>query len=762
VSVLTAAPTAPAAPRPARPAPHLALRFRPDVEGLRALAVLLVLADHLVGAPSGGFVGVDVFFVLSGFLITGLLLREAETTGRVDLLAFYLRRTRRIVPAALLVVVVTVVASALVLHRVGALRVLGDGVASVLMVQNWHLVRLGVSYFGGDGTGSPLLHYWSLAVEEQFYVLWPWLFVVWAWSRRRSRRRAPAGSTTPRPGSGRGVLLVVVLAATAASFGASVAETELRQGWAYFSFQSRAWELGVGAAVAVAAPALARAGRAGRTVLWSGGLLAIVASAVLVGPEHAFPGVAALPVVLGTAALLASGGASGGRRLAPVVLLDNPPMRWLGRVSYSLYLWHLPVFVLLSAVWPGRGLAVAGLSATLSVGLAALTHRFVEQPLRRGAVGRRGRSAEPRAESRAESRAEARTEARRRSHGLLAGATVAVAVLALSAVQLLGPATVPLPTRAPAERAAAVPFPDEAALRTAVREAADSAGWPALSPSPDDVSPADGAAASAGPGCLVDPVGASPRSVAEAAAACTTGAEHAERTAVVLGDSIATSWLPGITGALVPEGWRVVGQGLQSCPAVDVRTTDRLERASFADDCAAARDAAVERVVAEAPDLVVLSSSLGAYQRLTGRGDEADAAGAWREGTARTAAELAATGATVVVLSSPPESAPAAECAVRPRGPETCLGTPSRAWLDKTAAEQEAVAGLADGSTPGAPLRARFLDTAPWTCTDELRCPAFVGDALVKVDAGHLAERWSASLALVLREALLDAAGDAR
>jgi len=734
---------------------HHATRFRPDVEGLRALAVLLVVGDHLLGVPGGGFVGVDVFFVVSGFLITGLLLREVDTTGRVDLLAFYLRRTRRIVPAAVLVVVVTCAASALVLHRVGALRVLGDGLASVLMVQNWHLVRGGVSYFGADGAGSPLLHYWSLAVEEQFYVLWPWLLVVWAWARRR--RAAPGAAAPAAPGTGRALLLTAVLAASALSFGISVWEADARQGWAYFSFQSRAWELGAGAAVAVAAPALSRLGRGARTALWSAGLAGILASAVLVGPDDSFPGLAALPVVLGTAALLASGGSRHGRRLAPTVLLDNPPMRWVGRVSYSLYLWHLPVFVLLSTVFPDRALAVVGVSLTLTVALAALTHRFVEEPFRRAGGGRLGRRL---------------TESRWLTDGRVAGATVTVVVLGLCALQLRGPASFPLPAAAPAERPAPVVVPDEAALRSAVAEAASATRWPELSPSPDDVRPADGAAAAlTDRGCLVDAVGASPRSLADAADDCSSGPSDAPRTAVVLGDSIATSWLPGVVGALEPEGWRVVGRGVQSCPAVDVQTVDRLERPAFADACREARGVAVEAVRAERPDLVVLSSALGAFERQPGADDLDEAQRLWREGTARTVRELAASGARVVVVGSPPESAGPAGCAVRPRGPVTCLSTPSEAWLAKTTAERDAVAslaqlgdlgdpgGLGEATTAGSPAPARFVDTTAWTCTAELRCPAFVGDALVTVDGGHLSERFSASLSAVLRGALLAPVG---
>ncbi|MFL6168361.1 MAG: acyltransferase family protein, partial [Ornithinibacter sp.] len=221
-------------------------RFRGDIEGLRALAVVLVVAFHAgVGAVTGGFVGVDVFFVLSGFLITGLLVDEMARTGTISLGDFYARRVRRLLPLATLVLAATAAATYALVPPIDRKGVAGDIIGSALWSANWRFAAESTQYMA-DTDKSPVLHYWSLAVEEQFYVLWPWLFVVWAWSRRSSRRRTPSGSTTTRPGTGRTALLVVVLAATAASFGASVAETELRQGWAYFSFQSRAWELGVG------------------------------------------------------------------------------------------------------------------------------------------------------------------------------------------------------------------------------------------------------------------------------------------------------------------------------------------------------------------------------------------------------------------------------------------------------------------------------------------------------------------------------------
>lgn len=152
--------------------------FRRDIQGLRALAVLLVVANHISGWPYGGFIGVDVFFVISGYLITSQLLREQRSTGWISISSFYARRLRRIVPVATLVAAVTVLASYLFWLAPRNLQTLLDGIASVLWVSNWHFAALGTDYLAPDEAVSPLQHYWSLSVEEQFYVVMPWAVIM--------------------------------------------------------------------------------------------------------------------------------------------------------------------------------------------------------------------------------------------------------------------------------------------------------------------------------------------------------------------------------------------------------------------------------------------------------------------------------------------------------------------------------------------------------------------------------------------------------
>ena len=234
---------------------------RRDIQGLRAFAVVAVVLDHLVDWPRGGFVGVDVFFVLSGFLITGLLLREHERTGRISFGDFYRRRVKRIVPAATIVIVATVVASWFVFTSARFGSTLGDAVYALLFAGNWRFALQSTDYFSAQTT-SPLQQYWSLGVEEQFYLVWPLLLLaVFAVMARRGGTARQARKVVGA------VLGVVVLA----SFAWALYETAAVPDRAYFSTFSRTWELGVGALLAVAAPLLARLPGHVRPVLsWTG------------------------------------------------------------------------------------------------------------------------------------------------------------------------------------------------------------------------------------------------------------------------------------------------------------------------------------------------------------------------------------------------------------------------------------------------------------------------------------------------------------
>ncbi|HEX5912326.1 MAG TPA: acyltransferase, partial [Rubrobacter sp.] len=332
--------------------------FRPDVEGLRAVAVGVVLLYH-AGVPfaPGGYVGVDVFFVISGYLITGLLLRELEKTGTVSLARFYSRRAKRLLPLTVVVLAFVVVLSCLLFDPVRMDEVSLGVVASGLYVMNWLLAARATDYFAAGLQASPIQHFWTLAVEEQFYLLWPTLLlvVVW-WSRRIGLGLRPVLATT---------LAVVVIS----SLAYSVYSTELQAGAAYFSTLTRGWELALGGLLALV-PA-SRLGRQPRWVAFAlgwAGLGAIAFATLRFNDGTLFPGYAALVPTLGTAAIIAAGfGIESTMTFAvPVRWLTLGPVRHVGRTSYSWYLWHWPPLVFAATLWgklsPLEGTAVLAVS----------------------------------------------------------------------------------------------------------------------------------------------------------------------------------------------------------------------------------------------------------------------------------------------------------------------------------------------------------------------------------------------------------------
>jgi peptidoglycan/LPS O-acetylase OafA/YrhL len=352
--------------------------FRGDVDGIRAIAILLVVAYH-TGLPHlhGGFVGVDVFFVISGFLITRNLLRERERTGRIALGRFWARRIRRLVPALALVVAVTLVASYFIvpLYQLG--DVAKQGAAASLYVSNVLFASQARNYFTTDISFSPFLHTWSLGVEEQFYLVWPVLFALATWAVVGRRRRT---STVER----RSLLIAVFGVVFAVSMALNLALTGDGNSWAFFGLPSRAWEFAVaGLLAALPVPRLLR-GVAARTVLAGVGLLLLLAALKLLDDATPYPGLWALLPVSATVLLIVAGETWAGTVEAGPVSrgLSVAPMQWLGRVSYSWYLWHWPAIVLLT-IAVGRDRTAYKLAAALvALPVAWVAYRWFETPLR--------------------------------------------------------------------------------------------------------------------------------------------------------------------------------------------------------------------------------------------------------------------------------------------------------------------------------------------------------------------------------------------
>ncbi len=340
--------------------------YRPDVEGLRAVAVALVVLYHFSVPPfTGGLVGVDVFFVISGFVITGLLLREQEKTAKNALLDFYARRARRILPAATLVIFATVAAAYMFAWHGFGPQTANDGRWSAAFLANVHLAT---------GPLSALDNYWSLAVEEQFYLLYPSLVLFLA---------------TLKTGMSLRARIAVALAPLAlASLVLCASQNAFAPTWVTYSLFARAWELALGALVAVSTTHWRRLSTRWSPALTWLGMVGIVIAAVTFNSRHNYPGTEVILPALGTAFVIAGG--TPVPRLGAEWLLGSRPFRWLGQRSYSLYLWHWPVLIVAAAagvakalhlgVWPMRIILMAA-----SVLLAMVTYRWVENPLRQEA-----------------------------------------------------------------------------------------------------------------------------------------------------------------------------------------------------------------------------------------------------------------------------------------------------------------------------------------------------------------------------------------
>ncbi|RWE57850.1 MAG: acyltransferase [Mesorhizobium sp.] len=337
-----------------------AVTYRPDIEGLRAVAVLAVVAFHFGLPLPGGFVGVDVFFVISGYLITGILLNELDRTGSIDLMRFYGKRARRLLPASLLMIVCTLAAGMLILAPIEQKFMAKGAFASGVYSSNLYFMLLRDDYFAKGSALNPFLHTWSLAVEEQFYVVWPGLLLV-----------ASRYLKLPRP--------VWVAALCILSLALCVWLTWYRQPFAFYSSLARAWEFGLGALATL--PIVSKWAALSRSSVplgWIGAAI-LVACLLTFHEGLVFPGfIAALPA--SATALILLSGVSPSRGLRS--LLTFPALQMVGKLSYSLYLWHWPVIVFATILYPERGPAVILACCAITLAASYASFRLVEDPVR--------------------------------------------------------------------------------------------------------------------------------------------------------------------------------------------------------------------------------------------------------------------------------------------------------------------------------------------------------------------------------------------
>jgi peptidoglycan/LPS O-acetylase OafA/YrhL len=659
--------------------------FRPDVEGLRAVAILAVLVCH-AGVPflAGGYVGVDVFFVISGFLITRLLLGEMESRRTVSLRGFYARRAKRLLPLSALLLATVGVLSIAIFSPLRATETSGDIISSALYVANWHFAAQSVDYFAQGLEPSPVLHLWSLAIEEQFYLVWPGLMlaVTW-WFRRRGRPVRP-------------VLFLTVVAVFAASLVAGILLTDQTPAAAYFSTFGRAWELALGAMLALLGTVkLPR--HAAAAIGWLG-LGAIVYACLAFTATTPFPGSAALVPTFGAAALILAGSSLYAQRAgAPAWLLSLRPVRHVGRVSYSWYLWHWPFLVFAAALFGplsvGAGLAVVAVAWVPSVA----SHMLIEDPVRR-----------------------ARSLARLPNRAILVGAAcTGIAVLSGVLVANLQPS---FETAKVSDVRGAAALPEQP-------EPQQSAA--AVRPNPLRAR-ADRSRAFYD-GCLVGIEGTNSNR-------CLYGDPNGKRTLILFGDSHAMQYFTPLEVLAEKHQWRLIALTKAECTPGEVKIRSMVADREYS-QCDVWRESALKRIEdsGDNKSVTVVMSGDTAYTAYGEGGEELTGAAnaeALQEGYEKTLQRIQAAGPnTVVIRDTPASSDDVPSCVSEDlHHLQKCAFKEPQEWdrdFDERAAD----------ATPGAHL----IDLTAEICPGEL-CRAVIGNALVYRDKSHLTATFARTL----------------
>jgi peptidoglycan/LPS O-acetylase OafA/YrhL len=356
---------------------------RLDIQGLRALALIVILLYHARLPIPGGYVALDMFFVISGFVITQMLMREFATSGRIDFRRFYIRRFRRLTPALAVMVGVVLFVAIFLQSPFGQQQVTAaTGAGALLFVANIVIANTTGDYFDVAADLNPLLHTWSLSVEEQFYFVFPAVLVgSWLWARRSGR-----GQSLP-------VLILLFLAVTTFLFavfttGSGPLDWPLNALSGYYGALGRAWEFAAGAVLALLAKHFLGIPRWSRELMAWAGMAAILVAMFTFSSATPYPGVATLVPVLGTSAMIIAGTA--GRNSFSSVMSTAPMVR-IGDMSYSWYLWHWPVIVFAIVIWPNRPILAPIVAVIVSFIPAYLSYRFVEAPLRSAPIPRPGR-----------------------------------------------------------------------------------------------------------------------------------------------------------------------------------------------------------------------------------------------------------------------------------------------------------------------------------------------------------------------------------
>ena len=698
-----------------RTSPRERSDVRTDIQGLRALAVSLVLVYHLFpGRLTGGFTGVDVFFVISGFLITSHLLAHPPRTGR-DLVTFWSRRVRRLLPASLLVLASTLVVSRLVAPETQWQNTARQAGAACLYVVNWVLASDSVDYLAADNAPSPVQHFWSLSVEEQFYFVWPILIlalVAFAYRRRWS----PARSAR--------LVLAGLAALGAASLAYSVHATATNPPSAYFVTPTRMWELALGGVLALwlsrralgrdrASEAVGLPAPARGLLAWAG--LALIAwTALTYTARTPFPGWQALVPVLGAAAVIAANPAAGDP-VSPGALLARRPVQWLGDVSYSVYLWHWPMIVLVPFVSGGHlGLLDKAAIVLVTLVLAALTKAFVEDRFRTARWGRP------------------------LWKPFALGAAGMAVVLGLVGLQYVEVDHVEAQAKAQLARAVAG---DQPCFGAAALD--PGSGCEALTRD-GTVVPAPAQAALDKSDAYTDVSGTKDcwsSAPSFPTVTCTRGNPHGRVTVALVGNSHAGEWLPTLEEIAKQRGWRITTYLASRCAMAT--TPQNFATAAQADACQSWVRRTSRRVAQAHPDLVVMANRMS----FSAAGKSMDQSfDAYRAGYVDVLHTWTDAGIPVLgIRDTPAPGASIPDCvAAQPDRLAACAGTRAE-WLPR-----EPLTAAARSFRPG---QVRVADLTDHICQPSV-CPAVVGRVVVYFDGSHLTATYARTLAPYLEDSL--------
>ncbi|MFB9650011.1 acyltransferase family protein [Curtobacterium pusillum] len=678
------------------PSPRTTDPTRWDIQGLRAFAVLAVVLYHLwPNRLPGGFTGVDVFFVISGYLITGHLLRELTAAGRIGLAGFWSRRAKRLLPGAFLTIAAT--GTAVLLWVPSALwgQYGRELIASTVYVQNWQLAADSVDYLAQGNQASPFQHFWSLSVEEQFYIALPLLLLAALWLVRRALTRRVSATVVVRVVLG----TVVVL-----SLAWCVVETRSASGVAYFSTATRAWEFALGglaATVPLAVPHTVPA-RVVRVVGAWLGASGLVLSLFAIGPSTPFPGIAAALPVVSAGLVVLLGGHSGLERIGRFA-----PIGFLGRISYAVYLWHWPAVVILPIAL--RHELTTKDKAAILVGalvIASVTTLCVEEPLR---FSRWVKTLRPR---------------RVALYGLLS----TVLVVALGAASL---------TALHVQQVQAAEFQQRVStgdVRCFGAAALISSADPCVNPALADVR------VPAASNALDDDANRAPcwSNSSSVFKVCSLGPKSGyTKHLIAIGDSHNNVFVDTYERIAEEHDWRIDVAGHVSCYLTTARQFANSQKQI--DDCDGWKQNAVQYLRTH-PDLdgVIVTHSSGNGPVLPSGGRSADdtvvdgLVDAWQS--------AADAGIPIVAIrDNPAARADVVACVGQMTGPTTgACDTPRKEALRPFDGSEQAVARM-DGA-------ARLVDLTRYYCTDTV-CPAVIGGVLVHRDATHLTNTFAVTLA---------------